>query len=89
MSCFAPTRRSAKILLRELQEIREKTQLIQYLLKNQQGSSCSGRNYLQKSTHLKQEQRKFVINDKFAQRSAQIFSSERQEIREKTKRILT
>lgn len=33
---FALTRRSAKILLRERQEIREKTQQIKYLLKNQQ-----------------------------------------------------
>ena len=57
--------RSANILSSQRQEIREKTQRIQYLLKNQQKQQeqISKQNIIY--THLKKKERKFVINNQF------------------------
>ena len=68
-------RRSAKILSSQRQQIRKKTQQIQYLLKTSKSNSSSG-NSKQKIiyTHLKQEDRKIAINNQFVLPSAKIFS---------------
>lgn len=73
-------RRSAKILSSKRQQIRKKTQQIQYLLKTSKSNSSSG-NSKQKIiyTHLKQEDRKIAINNQFALPSAKIFSRQNTE----------
>lgn len=63
-----------QIFSSQRQQIRKKTQRIQHLLKTSKSNSSSS-NSKQKIiyTHLKQEDRKIAINDKFVLPSAKIF----------------
>ena len=58
--------RSANILSSQRQQIRKKTQRIQYLLKTSNSRKKQRAKLFTKSRHLKQDERKFVINEKFA-----------------------
>lgn len=64
-----------QIFSSQRQQIRKKTQQIQYLLKTSKSNSSSG-NSKQKIiyTHLKQEDRKIAINNQFVLPLAKIFS---------------
>lgn len=67
-------RRSANILSSQRQQIRKKTQQIQYLLKTSKNSSSGNSKQKIIYTHLKQEDRKIAINNQFVLPSAKIFS---------------